>query len=125
MALKEYVEEEIEDELQVNIEGTEDLQFVRHYDEPSNDVIIEDVDEDEFEDDEDEIDDVEEFDFTDSIVDELGDDDLSDFDDGEYVISLYDDNNEKTGEDIIRIGEYKTTKTEYKIEKKFTQYVRK
>ena len=51
--------------------------------------------------------------------------DLSDFDDGEYVISLYNDNNEKTGEDLIRIGEYKTTKTEYKIEKKFTQYVRK
>ena len=51
--------------------------------------------------------------------------DLSDFDDGEYVISIYDDNNEKIGEDIIRIGEYKTTKTEYKIEKKFTQYVRK
>lgn len=51
--------------------------------------------------------------------------DLSNFDDGEYVISLYDDNNEKTGEDLIRIGEYKTTKTEYKIEKKFTQYVRK
>lgn len=51
--------------------------------------------------------------------------DLSDFDDGEYVISIYDDNNEKLGEDLIRIGEYKTTKTEYKIEKKFTQYVRK
>lgn len=51
--------------------------------------------------------------------------DLSDFDDGEYVISIYDDNNEKIGEDLIRIGEYKTTKTEYKIEKKFTQYVRK
>jgi len=79
VALKEYVEEELEDELPVNIEGTEDLQFVRHYDEPANDVIIEDV-EDEFEDDDD-IDDVEEFDFTDSIVDELGDDDLSEFDD--------------------------------------------
>lgn len=51
--------------------------------------------------------------------------DLSDFVDGEYVITLYKDNNEKIGEDIIRIGEYKTTKTEYKIEKKFTQYVRK
>lgn len=51
--------------------------------------------------------------------------DLSDFDDGEYVISIYNDNNEKIGEDLIRIGEYKTTKTEYKIEKKFTQYVRK
>lgn len=51
--------------------------------------------------------------------------DLSDFADGEYVITVYKDNNEKIGEDIIRIGEYKTTKTEYKIEKKFTQYVRK
>ena len=51
--------------------------------------------------------------------------DLSDFADGEYVITVYTDNNEKIGEDIIRIGEYKTTKTEYKIEKKFTQYVRK
>lgn len=51
--------------------------------------------------------------------------DLSDFADGEYVITVYNDNNEKIGEDIIRIGEYKTTKTEYKIEKKFTQYVRK
>lgn len=51
--------------------------------------------------------------------------DLSDFADGEYVITVYTDNNEKIGEDIIRIGDYKTTKTEYKIEKKFTQYVRK
>lgn len=51
--------------------------------------------------------------------------DLSDFADGEYVITVYNDNNEKIGEDIIRIGDYKTTKTEYKIEKKFTQYVRK
>jgi len=81
VALKEYVEEELEDELPVNIEGTEDLQFVRHYDEPSNDIIIEDVEDDEFDDEDDDIDDVEEFDFTDSIVDELGDDDLSEFDD--------------------------------------------
>lgn len=51
--------------------------------------------------------------------------DLSDFADGEYVITVYKDNNEKIGEDIIRIGDYKTTKTEYKIEKKFIQYVRK
>jgi len=84
VALKEYVEEELEDELPVNIEGTEDLQFVRHYDEPTDDVIIEDVeDEDEFEDDEDEIDEVEEFDFTDTI-DELGDD-LGEFDDEEDI----------------------------------------
>ena len=50
---------------------------------------------------------------------------LSDFEDGEYEITVYNDKNEKMGEDIIRIGEYKTAKTEYKIEKKFTQYVRK
>ena len=50
---------------------------------------------------------------------------LTDFENGEYEITIYSDNNEKIGEDIIRIGEHKTTKTEYKIEKKFTQYVRK
>ena len=74
--LKEYVEEEIEDDLPVNIEGTEDLQFVRHYDEPTENAIIEDVDDDdeEFED-EDELGEVEEFDFT-GAVDELEGDDL-------------------------------------------------
>jgi DNA-directed RNA polymerase subunit beta len=76
--LKEYVEEEIEDDLPVNIEGTEDLQFVRHYDEPTENAIIEDVDDDdeEFED-EDELGEVEEFDFT-GAVDELEGDDLED-----------------------------------------------
>ena len=85
VALKEYVEEEIDDELPVNIEGTEDLQFVRHYDEPMDDVIIEDA-EDDFEDEEsDEIDDdVEEFDFDDNVVeDELGGEGLDNFDDEE------------------------------------------
>ena len=74
--LKEYVEEEIEDDLPVNIEGTEDLQFVRHYDEPTENAIIEDVDDDDedFED-EDELGEVEEFDFT-GAVDELEGDDL-------------------------------------------------
>ena len=79
-ALKEYVEEEIEDELPVNIEGTEDLQFVRHYDEPTDDVIIEDVEDDNFDDEPEDLDDIEEFDFTDTI-DELSDDDLGNFDD--------------------------------------------
>ena len=79
VALKEYVEEEIEDELPVNIEGTEDLQFVRHYDEPADDVIIEDVEDDDFDDEDEEIDEIEEFDFTDTI-DEISDD-LGDFDD--------------------------------------------
>ena len=78
VTLKEYEEEEIED-LPLNLEGPEDLQFVRHYDEPTDDVIIEDVEDDEFDDDEEEIDEIEEFDFTDTI-DELSDD-LGDFDD--------------------------------------------
>ena len=85
VALKEYVEEEIDEDLPVNIEGTEDLQFVRHYDEPMDDVIIEDAEEDDFEDEEnDEIDDVEEFEFDDSdVIDELGGEDLDNFDDEE------------------------------------------
>ena len=70
-----------------NIEGTEDLQFVRHYDEPMDDVIIEDAEDDDFEDEEsNEIDDdVEEFDFDDNVVedDELGGEDLDNFDDEE------------------------------------------
>ncbi len=84
--LKEYVEDEIDDELPVNIEGTEDLQFVRHYDEPADDAVIEDVDDDEEFDDDEGMDDVEEFDFNED-VDELADDDLADevneFDDDE------------------------------------------
>ena len=87
VALKEYVEDEIDEELPVNIEGTEDLQFVRHYDEPMDDVIIEDAEDDDFEDEEsNEIDDdVEEFDFDDNVVedDELGGEDLDNFDDEE------------------------------------------
>ena len=87
VTLKEYVEEEIDEELPVNIEGTEDLQFVRHYDEPMDDVIIEDAEDDDFEDEEsDEIDDdVEEFDFDDNVVDdnELDGEGLDNFDDEE------------------------------------------
>jgi len=79
VALKEYVEEELDDELPVNIEGTEDLQFVRHYDEPTDDVLIEDVEDDEFDDDDEDMDEVTEFDFTDTI-DELSDD-FDDYDD--------------------------------------------
>ena len=84
--LKEYVEDEIDDELPVNIEGTEDLQFVRHYDEPTDNAVIEDVDDDEEFDDDEEMDDVEEFDFNEE-ADELADSDLAgevnEFDDDE------------------------------------------
>ena len=46
-------------------------------------------------------------------------------DDGEYTLKLYTDRNNLIVEDIVKIGETKTEKMEYKIEKKFTQYVRK
>lgn len=45
--------------------------------------------------------------------------------DGEYEMKLYTNDNKIVAEDIVKIGEYKAPKTEYKIEKKFTQYVRK
>lgn len=45
--------------------------------------------------------------------------------DGEYEMRLYADDNTLVAEDIVKIGEYKSPTTEYKIEKKFTQYVRK
>lgn len=45
--------------------------------------------------------------------------------DGEYMLSIYKDDNEFIAEELVRIGDYKSAKTEYKIEKKFTQYVKK
>ena len=46
------------------------------------------------------------------------------YQDGDYRIMIFEDNNNVVGSDIIRIGSYKNTKTQYKVEKKFTQYVR-
>ena len=51
--------------------------------------------------------------------------DTSKFTDGEYQLTIYTDRNELVGEEIIRIGEYKSEKAQYKVEKRFTQYVRK
>lgn len=45
--------------------------------------------------------------------------------DGEYQLEIYDDKNNLIGEEVMRIGDYKVNKVEYKIEKKYTQYVRK
>ena len=51
--------------------------------------------------------------------------DTRSLEDGEYQITIYTDDNRVVGEELIRIGEHKTaTKTQYKVEKKFTQYVR-
>lgn len=51
--------------------------------------------------------------------------DTRELEDGEYQITIYTDDNRVVGEEIIRIGEHNTaTKTQYKVEKKFTQYVR-
>lgn len=51
--------------------------------------------------------------------------DIRDYQDGEYQLIIYTDKNEVVGEEIIRIGDHKETNTQYKVEKKFTQYVRK
>lgn len=45
--------------------------------------------------------------------------------DGEYEMKLYSNDNKLVAQDIVKIGDYKAPTTEYKIEKKFTQYVRK
>ena len=88
VTLKEYEEDEFED-LPLNLEGPEDLQFVRHYDEPTDDMIIEEADdEDDFDDEDDsEIEDAEEYnvDFTDELADDEfgGEDNLDDFDDND------------------------------------------
>ena len=51
--------------------------------------------------------------------------DTRDYQDGEYEITIFEDDNRIIGKEIIKIGEFKTAKTQYKVEKKFTQYVRK
>lgn len=51
--------------------------------------------------------------------------DTRDFLDGEYQVTVYTNDNVVVGEEIIRIGEYKSEKTQYKVEKRFTTYVRK
>lgn len=48
---------------------------------------------------------------------------VENLEDGEYIMTLYKDNNEVITKDLIRIGDYKTM--EYKVEKKFIQYDRK
>lgn len=51
--------------------------------------------------------------------------DIRDLQDGEYQISIYDKTNKLLGEDIVRIGEFKTKNNAYKIERKFKTYDRK
>lgn len=52
--------------------------------------------------------------------------DTRDYQDGEYQLTIYTDRNEVIGEEIIKIGDYsKMENTQYKVEKKFTTYVRK
>lgn len=48
---------------------------------------------------------------------------VENLEDGEYIMTLYKDNNEVITKNLIRIGDYKTM--EYKVEKKFIQYDRK
>lgn len=50
--------------------------------------------------------------------------DTTDMIDGEYQLTLY-DNGRIVGNELVRLGDYNVDKQEYKIEKKFTQYVRK
>lgn len=52
--------------------------------------------------------------------------DTRDYQDGEYQLTIYTDRNEVIGEEIIKIGDYNNMEnTQYKVEKKFTTYVRK
>lgn len=52
--------------------------------------------------------------------------DTSNLEDGEYMLTVYSDDNKVVANDLLRIGDYNnSTKTQYKIEKKYTQYVRK
>ena len=52
--------------------------------------------------------------------------DTREYQDGNYQITLLDDCNRVVAQDLIKIGDFKNTnKIEYKVEKKFTQYVRK
>ena len=49
--------------------------------------------------------------------------DLTALQDGEYTLTLYKNNNEILAKELVRIGDFQIR--EYKIEKKFTEYVRK
>lgn len=49
--------------------------------------------------------------------------DTANLEDGEYTLTLYKNNNEVVAKEIVRIGDYKIR--EYKVEKKYTEYVRK
>ena len=82
VAIKECVEDEIDD-LAVNMEGPEDLQFVHQYDETADDVLIEGEDEDIDDSDEDELMDEDEIGNSDlDFNDDLDfDDELNDLDD--------------------------------------------
>lgn len=51
--------------------------------------------------------------------------DTSDYEDGEYTITLITDTNTIVAEEIIRIGNHNDNKQQYKVTKKYTQYVRK
>ena len=52
--------------------------------------------------------------------------DVRDYQDGEYEITIFEDDNRVVAQDLIKIGDFKTTnKIEYKVEKKFKQYARK
>lgn len=51
--------------------------------------------------------------------------DTLDLGDGEYHFELLDDKNNLICEEVLRVGDYKNNKVEYKIDKKYTQYVRK
>lgn len=49
--------------------------------------------------------------------------DVSDLEDGEYTLFLFNDSNELVTKELVRIGDYQIK--EYKVEKKYTQYARK
>lgn len=49
--------------------------------------------------------------------------DLTALQDGEYTLTLYKNSNEILAKELVRIGDFQIR--EYKIEKKFTEYVRK
>lgn len=51
--------------------------------------------------------------------------DTSDYEDGEYTITLITDTNTIVAEEMIRIGNHNDNKQQYKVTKKYTQYVRK
>ena len=49
--------------------------------------------------------------------------DFSNLEDGEYTLSLYDNQNELLAKELVRIGDYQIK--EYKSEKKYTTYARR